>query len=257
MRAFCAKVSGRDVDASSFLSSDVTSITGGGAAEAANGLAAADEANGFAGAALFEFEENGFEKGFAGAVELVLFFTPNSDSPILGCGFSSSCLISFSGFALDLVDAPFAMRTPRIPLTLPSFLLHAFRRQLQMYNRRSCPGKWSGRSPLSSRSRLRRPLHTLHLASAPEGAVVSSIQFLVASQSEFSSQHSCTYRRATDVGNRVSCGIFGRIAQQDVGLGVILALIRGLAVVGRHLNNLQALGRSMSIMAGSVRVPKF
>lgn len=177
MRAFCAKVSGSVVEASSFLSSDVTSTVGGGVkvAEAPNGFALADEAKGFAGAVPFEFEEKGFEKGFAGAVELVLFFTPKSDSPILGCGFSSSCLISFfSGF---LFDAPFAIRTPRMPLTLPSFLLHAFLRQLQMYSLRSWPGKWSGRSPLSSSRRLRRPLHTLHLARAPEGAVLSSIQF--------------------------------------------------------------------------------
>ena len=140
MRAFCANVSERVADASSSLSSFVTSIVGGGVEEAgaANGLALADEANGFAGAEPLVFEEKGFEKGFAGAVELVLFLTPKSDSPILGCGFSSSCLISFfSDFAVDLADAPFEMRTPRILLTLPSFRLHAFRRQHQMYSRRS------------------------------------------------------------------------------------------------------------------------
>jgi hypothetical protein len=115
--------------------SDVTSIAGAAAAAggAAKGLAAADDAKGFAGAALPAFEENGLEKGFAGAVELVLGFTPNSDSPILGCGFSSSALTSFlSVFAPDLTDAPLATRTPRMLLTLPSFRLHALRRQLQM-----------------------------------------------------------------------------------------------------------------------------
>ena len=68
-----------------------------------------------------------------GAVELALGFTPNSDSPILGCGFSSSTLTSFlSVFAPDLAAAPFATRTPRMLLTLPSFRLHALRRQLQI-----------------------------------------------------------------------------------------------------------------------------
>jgi hypothetical protein len=135
MRAFCAKVSGRVVEASSLGCSDVTSIAGADAAAggAAKGLAPEDGANGFAGAALPELEEKGFENGFAGAVELALGFTPNSDSPILGCGFSSSTLTSFlSVFAPDLADAPFATRTPRMLLTLPSFRLHALRRQLQM-----------------------------------------------------------------------------------------------------------------------------
>jgi hypothetical protein len=136
MRAFCAKVSGRVVVASSLGCSDVTSMAGA-AGGAAKGLAPEDEdeANGFAGAALPAFEEKGFEKGFAGAVELALGFTPNSDSPILGCGFSSSTLTAFvsvSVFALDLADAPFATRTPRMLLTLPSFRLHALRRQLQI-----------------------------------------------------------------------------------------------------------------------------
>jgi hypothetical protein len=78
-------------------------------------------------------EEKGLEKGFADADGLPECLTPNSDSPILGWGFSSCLTSFFSGFgALDLPLAPLAIRTPRTPLTLPSFLLHVLRRQVQM-----------------------------------------------------------------------------------------------------------------------------
>jgi hypothetical protein len=138
-------------------------------------VAGLDE-NGFNEAVPAGFDEKGFEKGFAGVVVLAPFVAPKSDSPILGCGFSS-CFDSGFGVLLCATrpaPAPFAMRTLRIPRTLPSFLLHVFLRQLQIYSRRSCPGNCSGRSPLSSMRRLSSPLHTLHFASAPEGAVLSS-----------------------------------------------------------------------------------
>lgn len=63
---------------------------------------------------------------------------------------------------------------PRIPLMLPSFLLHVLRRQLKRYSLRSCPGNVWRLSPLSWRRRLRKSLQTLHLPSIPDGDVVLS-----------------------------------------------------------------------------------
>lgn len=177
MRALDAKVSGRVVDASSLFFSDAMACTAGAGAGAPKGFALPDcEEKGFATPAP-GLEEKGLEKGFAEAEAPAPFCTPKSDSPILGCGFSSGLSSFFSILAAGiLLPAPFVMRTPRMPLTLPSFLLHVLRRHVQMYNRRSWPGKVSGMSPLSSSKRLRRPLQTLHLAREPEGAVLSSIQ---------------------------------------------------------------------------------
>ena len=137
MRAFWAKVSGREVVASSGLEAGGVTWTAGVGAGAdvdvPNGFALPDE-NGFAVAVPFGFEEKGFANGFVDAEALPPLFTPNSDSPIFGCGFCSSCLTSsFSAFGLlALVLAPLAIRTPRMPLTLPSFLRHVLRRQVQM-----------------------------------------------------------------------------------------------------------------------------
>ena len=153
-RSLEAKVSGKAGDASSILSSDLA-CTGRGVV--------------LKGFALLGFEE----KGFAEAAGLAVW-TPKSEAPIAGGGFWSS-LISLMTFATGLLLAPLAMRTPRMPLTLPSFRRHVLCRQLQRYNRRSWPGSWSGRSPWSSSRRLSRPLQTLHLARAPEGRVCSSI----------------------------------------------------------------------------------
>lgn len=173
-RTFEANVSGREAAASSGVGSAMVGTDG---AAGAKGLEEVDDdENGLADVLVEDWAEKWFAKGFAEDDPLEPFATPNSEAPICGCGFGSGAGSFFSIFVPDLADAPFAIRTPRIPLTLPSFLLHALRRQLQMYNRRSCPGKCSGRSPLSSRRRLRRPLHTLHFASAPDGAVFSSSQ---------------------------------------------------------------------------------
>lgn len=136
-------------------------------------VAGVDE-NGFNEAVPAGFDEKGFEKGFAGVVVLAPFVAPKSDSPILGCGFSSCFDSGFCVLLWATRPVPFAMRTLRIPRTLLSFLLHVFLRQLQIYSRRSCPGNCSGRSPLSSMRRLSSPLQTLHFASAPEGAILSS-----------------------------------------------------------------------------------
>lgn len=147
--------------------------TDGGAVGTGLELAAADE-NGFVGALPAVLEEKGFEKGFAGAAVLPPRVAPNSDAPILGCGFSSDSILGFSAFVCVLLLAPFAMRTPRKPRILPSFLRHVFLRQVQIYSLRSCPGKCWGRSPSSWRRRLNKPLHTLHFAIVPEGGVFSS-----------------------------------------------------------------------------------
>lgn len=175
MRTLEAKVSGSELTASSSFFSTLAAGVGTGAA---NGFAPAlwDE-NGFAGPEPLGLVAKGLEKGLAAGVELELLLTPNSDSPILDCGLGSSLTSFFcSTLTLDLADAPLAIRTPLIPRTLPSLRLHVFLRQLQMYSRRSCPGNWSGRSPFSSRRRVSKPLQTLHFASAPDGAVLSSSQ---------------------------------------------------------------------------------
>jgi hypothetical protein len=117
-------------DASSAFSSWAIITAGGGEAGDLT-LAGADE-KGFAGALPAAFDEKGFEKGFAAAPVLIPFFTPNSDSPILGCGFSSCWTLGFSTLVGALLLAPFAMRTPRIPRILPSFLLQVFLRQVQI-----------------------------------------------------------------------------------------------------------------------------
>jgi hypothetical protein len=155
--------------------------TGVGLAEAAGpgagagaGAEAEAEAKGFAGALPDVFVEKGFEKGFAGVAVRAPLDTPNSDCPISDWGSSSCWTLGFSAFACVLLPAPFAMRTPRSARTLPSFRRHVFLRHVQMYSRRSCPGKCWGRLPSSCRSRLSKPLQTLHLAVAPEGAVFSS-----------------------------------------------------------------------------------
>jgi hypothetical protein len=178
-----AKVSESAAGPSSmFAASGVAWVAGSGvaagvglAAEAAGAGAGAEaEANGFVGALPAVFVEKGFEKGFVGVGVRAPLDTPNSDCPISGWGCSSCWTLGFSPFACVLLPAPFAMRTPRSARTLPSFRRHVFLRHVQMYNRRSCPGKCWGRLPSSCRSRLSKPLQTLHLAIAPEGAVFSS-----------------------------------------------------------------------------------
>lgn len=182
-RNFEANVSGREVVASS-VGSMIVGVAGAGVGSfVENGLEAVEvEENGFAGTLPEQFAEKGFEKGFALGVLPEPLDMPKSDSPILGCGFSSCLTSFFSGFAAVLALAPFAIRTLLIPLTLPSFRLHVLRRQLHMYIRRSWPGNCSGMSPLSSSKRLRSPLHTLHFASTPLGTVLSSSQAYVIHQ---------------------------------------------------------------------------
>lgn len=79
-------------------------------------------------------------------------------------------------FAVDFPAEFLEILTPRIALTVPSFFLQAFLLQLKMYNFRSCPGNFSGRSPFNCSSKVNIPLHILHLASSAEGALVSSSQ---------------------------------------------------------------------------------
>jgi hypothetical protein len=113
------------------LPSPEVSFTDGGDATTGVELAGVDE-KGFAGALPAAFEENGFENGFDGVVVLDPFVTPNSDSPILGCGFSSCSTLGLSIFVCVRLLAPFAMRTPRSARILPSFLLHVFLRHVQI-----------------------------------------------------------------------------------------------------------------------------
>jgi hypothetical protein len=97
------------------------------------------EEKGLAGAFPFAPIENGFENGFAGAAGGPPPFTPNSDPPMfIAAGFASSCTGFTSAFlGAAFAPEPLATLTPRIPLTLPSFRRHVFRRQAQIYSRLS------------------------------------------------------------------------------------------------------------------------
>jgi hypothetical protein len=136
-------------------------VEGGGRLDVEKGLAAAVA------------EEPEVEKGFADDEDLD-GFTPKSNAPMLvgatpcGGGDEVEAAANVSVFAAPLT------RTPRSARTLPSFRRQAFCRQIKMYRRLSWPGNLSGKSPLSSRRRLRRELQTLHLANAPEGGEASS-----------------------------------------------------------------------------------
>lgn len=175
-RTFWAKVSGRV---------DVSAGSGFWA-----GLAARAEAveKGFADADVVAVDVKGLlavevpvEKGLLEGKAALDGATPNRDAPMFwvaafgpSASWEDCCGAGvLSVFLLDF-DCPLATLVPRMPLTLPSFRLHVLRRQAKRYSRRSWPGKRSGMSPLSWRSRDMSPLQTLHFASAPEGAVVPS-----------------------------------------------------------------------------------
>lgn len=163
MRAFEAKVSERD------------GVGCEGAGVGAAGEEAGAEEKGFAG----RDDAPPVEKGLRGEEPEVGGLTPKSDSPRLvfgaaGAGVSfgvSSCLgcLGFSTSA-ETSEARIALKAR----TLPAFLLHAFLLHAQRYNRRSWPGKRSGRSPFSWSSKVKRLLQFLHLARSPGGAVFSS-----------------------------------------------------------------------------------
>jgi len=124
---------------------------------------------------LAEEVEKGFEKGFAEA--LFAGFTPNKLSPKPFCTWTGcfkaslnsvfDCsFVSFTGTSVAL--------TPRMERTLPSLRRQVLRLHENTYSRLSCPGKNSGRSPLSCRSKTIGSLHTLHFASAAEGGLEGS-----------------------------------------------------------------------------------
>ena len=91
-----------------------------------------------------------------------------------GCPFFCSSLTELSlSIAFDFCIDPFDIRIPLIALDVPSFLLQAPLLQLNIYNFRSWPGNFSGRSPFSCSNSVIMLLQTLHLASSAEGAWVS------------------------------------------------------------------------------------
>ncbi len=156
------------------------------------GFAASSEAeprpaaeNGFVGAFEvengFELDEVEVEKGFEGVgngfteVE-VEGLPPNNDSPRFTVGFGGAGTSSFGSDLFFSLAALSNTLTPRNALTLPSLRLHVFLRHVRTYNLLSCPGKCSGNSPLSCKSRTMRSLQTLHFASAADGGVAGSIQ---------------------------------------------------------------------------------
>ena len=95
-----------------------------------------------------------------------------------GCLFFwSSLTVLFLSIAFDFCVDPFGIRIPLTALHVPSFLLQALLLQLNMYNFRSWPGNFSGRSPFNCSNSAIMVLQTLHLASSAEGASVSDGHF--------------------------------------------------------------------------------
>ena len=92
-----------------------------------------------------------------------------------GCLFfwSSLTVLLVLSIAFDFCVDPFGIRIPLIALHVPSFLLQALLLQLNMYNFRSWPGNFSGRSPFNCSNSVIILLQTLHLASSAKGASVS------------------------------------------------------------------------------------
>lgn len=123
------------------------------------------------------------ENGFVNPDELPVGLTPNKLSPILVEVMAFICVCEDAGF--DSIP-PLAfrrslangseIRTPRNVRILPSLRLHVFRLQVSTYNRLSCPGNFSGKSPFSCRSKTIRSLHTPHLARAADGGMAGSSQ---------------------------------------------------------------------------------
>jgi hypothetical protein len=121
--------------------------------------------------------ENGFEED-----EVPVGLTPNKPSPIFvevmeftcdrEAGFDSPSSLRFRRSLTEASE----ILTPLKARTLPSLRLHVFRRQVNTYSRLSCPGKTSGKSPFSWRSKTIRSLHTLHLTRAADGGRAGSSQ---------------------------------------------------------------------------------
>ena len=139
-----------------------------GIAKGLAGVEAEDAEKGFDCAELDVVVENGFAYE-----ELDDSLAPNNVSPILTVGFAA-CVSALSSVLVLSFLKTFESRTPRNALTLPSLRLQVFRRHDSTYKRLSCPGKNSGRSPFSCRSKTMRSWHVLHLASAADGGMAGS-----------------------------------------------------------------------------------
>lgn len=137
---------------------------------------AEDELEGLAVVVLDVEVENGFDEE-----ELAAGFTPNKLSPMFvevktfgcnckGVGIESTSPVAFRRSLAEDSET----RMPRSTRTLPSLRLHVFRRHVSTYNRLSCPGKLSGRSPFNCSSKTIRSLHTWHFASDAEGGTAGS-----------------------------------------------------------------------------------
>ena len=163
MRAFEAKLSDRDA-----VWAAVEGAAGEGAGEVEKGFEVEVEVEvekGFAGRPAVA----PVEKGFTGAEAEAAALTPNNDSPSMGCGAAAGSLslgvsFCFDWCAFSFSAGTFEARIALKPLTLPSFLLHAFLLQAQRYSRRSWPGKRSGRSPFNCSSKVKKLLQFLHFA---------------------------------------------------------------------------------------------
>ena len=91
-----------------------------------------------------------------------------------GCLFFwSSLTVLVLSIDFDFCVDAFGIRIPLIALHVPSFFLQALLLQLNMYNFRSWPGNFSGRSPFNCSNSVIILLQTLHFASSAEGALLS------------------------------------------------------------------------------------
>jgi len=175
MRVLAAKVVGRSSVAGRWGGLEAREVVGGrGVVVVENGLG------------LVEVEvENGFEwaleeveNGFVSLLVVGVVLLPNRLSPMLGCMvlvLCSSPLLVLLPLPLGLDLSPTLLtRTPRKALTLPSLRRQVLLLQLNRYSRLSCPGKCSGKSPLSWSNNVIRSLQTLHFARVAGGGFEES-----------------------------------------------------------------------------------
>ena len=130
------------------------------------------------GFACAEDEPDEAENGFAFPDTLpVRDPAPNKFAPrscFGASGFFSSSFFSVSSVLGFAACSTLIFLVARRALMLPCLRLQVFLQHPNIYSRRSSSGKWSGRSPWSSRRRCMGRLQTLQFAKSPGGGVDSS-----------------------------------------------------------------------------------
>jgi len=108
------------------------------------------------------------------------------------------------------------------------------RRHAKRYRRRSWPGKRSGRSPLSSRSRAVWALQERQRAKAAEGWAAGSSHAWDGQPGVGGVVVGEAYGSAAEVADGVVGGVCGGVAEEDVCFGVGGVVERGVAIVVGH-----------------------